>query len=66
MLTSEERCAILELKEAFAGDADSRSMDVYRAVVDDGIRDLDEFLRWRGVNGSEELAPWLPGTVPPA
>jgi len=58
--------AILAPKEALVGDADYRSMDAYRAVVDDGIRDLDGFLRWRDVNGSEELAHWLPGSVPPA
>lgn len=65
VLTPEHRRAILELKEALAGDVDYRSMDVYRAVVDGGIRDLDGFLRWRAEHGSAELARWLPGTVPP-
>ena len=63
MLDREQRRAILELKEALAGDHDYRSMDVYRAVVDDGVRDLDEFLRWRAECGSAELARWLPDTV---
>ena len=65
-LTAEQRHAILELKEALADDPGYRSMDVYRAVVDGGVRDADEFLSWRVGNGSEELARWLPGTVPPA
>jgi hypothetical protein len=66
VLTSEQRRAILELKEALAGDAEYRSMDVYRAVVDDGVRGTDEFLRWRTEHGSAEIARWLPGTVRPA
>jgi hypothetical protein len=66
LLDAEQRHAILELKEALAGDSEYRSMDVYRAVVDGGIRDLEEFRRWRAEHGSEKLERWLPGTVRPA
>lgn len=64
VLTPEQRHAILELKEALADDPEYRSMDVYRAVVDGGVRGIDAFLDWRREHGSEELARWLPGTVP--
>ena len=63
MLDAEQRHAILELKEALADDPEYRSMDVYRGVVDGGVRDLDGFRRWREEHGSEELRRWLPGTV---
>jgi len=66
LLDAGQRHAILELKEALAGDAEYRSMDVYRAVVDGGVRDLDTFLRWRGEHGSEKLERWLPATMSPA
>ena len=65
VLTPEQRDAILELKEALADDPEYRSMDVYRAVMDGGVRGIDAFLAWRTEHGSEELARWLPGTVPP-
>ena len=64
VLTPEQRHAILELKEELADDPQYRSMDVYRAVVDDGVRGLDAFVAWRSEHGSEELARWLPRTVP--
>jgi hypothetical protein len=66
VLTPDQRHAILELKEALVGDAEYRSMDVYRAVVDDGVRGTDDFLRWRPEHGSAKLARWLPGSVSPA
>ncbi len=65
VLTPEQRDAILELKEALVDDPEYRSMDVYRAVMDGGVRGIDAFLAWRTENGSEELARWLPATVPP-
>ena len=66
VLTPEHRHAILELKEALADDPDYRSMDVYRAVVDDGVRTLDEFRAWREQHGSADLVRWIPATVSPA
>ena len=65
-LTPEQRHAILELKEALADDPEYRSLDVYRAVTDDGARSLDEFLAWRAEHGSADLVRWIPGTVSPA
>jgi hypothetical protein len=65
VLSPEQRDAILELKEALVDDPEYRSMDVYRAVMDGGVSGVDAFLAWRTEHGSEELARWLPATVPP-
>jgi hypothetical protein len=59
-LTDENRVAILTLKEALVHDAAYRAMDVYRAVVDGGVRTLDEFAAWRETSGSSELVRWRP------
>jgi hypothetical protein len=47
-LTSETRRAILELKERRLCDATIRcpSIDLYRAVLDDGIRTADDLCVW--------------------
>jgi len=59
-LTDEQRAAILALKEALADDPDYRAMDVYRAVVDGGVRSPAELAEWREASGSSELVRWLP------
>jgi hypothetical protein len=49
-LTPETRAAILEIKEAWAGRPEYgravHGVDVYRAVLDDGVRTPGEFTRW--------------------
>ena len=66
VLTEEQREVILALKEALADDEDYRSLDVYRAVVDGGVRTLDAFRAWRVEHGSAELVHWIPAAVTPA
>jgi hypothetical protein len=66
VLTEEHRRAILELKEAMVEEPEYRAMNVYRAVVDGSVRDIDAFRCWRAEHGSAELVRWRPGTVPPA
>ena len=66
VLTEEHRRSILELKEALADDPDYRAMDVYRGVVEGGVRTVKEFEAWRAVHGSTELVRWDPLTVPPS
>ena len=59
-LIDETRSAILEIKEALADRDDVRSVDVYRAVLDDGVRSLDAFIQWHDRNASTDLVDWLP------
>ena len=59
-LTAETRAAILEIKEGLAGRYDVRSVDVYRAVLDNGVRSLGAFTEWHARNASTGLLNWLP------
>jgi hypothetical protein len=58
-LTDETRAAILEIKEAVVRSG-VRSIDVYRAVLDDGVRTPGEFLVWHERNASTGLLDWHP------
>lgn len=60
-LTPELRLAILRLKDwrARTG-ADLLSIDLYRAVVDGGVRDPDGLTVWRARNATGQLSDWLP------
>ncbi|GAB2713446.1 hypothetical protein [Kitasatospora kifunensis] len=56
-LTSEAREAILRIKHAWAEHSEYgrsvRSWDIYRSVLDDGVRTVAEFDTWRAGNSSE-------------
>lgn len=61
-LTEETRIAILTIKEAVQGRGDVHSMDVYRAVLDDGVRTAADFLTWQAEHKSVGLTSWRPTT----
>jgi hypothetical protein len=46
-LTDETRAAILGIKEALLGQPHVHSMEIYEAVLDDGVRSATEFGVWR-------------------
>ena len=61
-LTPETREAILELKAARDRDELPKfiSIDLYRAVLKDGVRTLPEFARWLETHPTGELCGWQP------
>lgn len=59
-LTDETRRAILEIKEALLGEAGIRGIDVYRAVLEGGVRSLSEFRHWMGEYKPSGMILWLP------
>jgi hypothetical protein len=59
-LTDETRRAILEIKEALLGEAGMRSIDVYRAVLEGGVRSLSEFKQWMEECKPSGIVLWLP------
>ncbi|HEX9597943.1 MAG TPA: hypothetical protein VF963_01080 [Gaiellaceae bacterium] len=46
VLTDESRVVILTFKELMQDRADIHSIDIYRAVIDDGVRNASDFARW--------------------
>jgi hypothetical protein len=61
-LTPETQESILELKELRARDASLRcpSVDLYRAVLDDGVRTADELHSWIESHETGVLTNWRP------
>jgi hypothetical protein len=62
-LTNETRRAILEIKEGLLQenlDQGYASLNVYRAVLDDGVRKLQYFLEWCRNNKTDGLLDWRP------
>ncbi len=61
-LNDELRAAILRLKEARADDQIPHlaSIDIYRAVIDDGVRTADDLRGWIGPHHKPGLTPWRP------
>ena len=62
-LTDEHRIAILLIKEALCERGtmnDTKSFDIYRAVMDGGARSLDEFLEWLRTNEAPGIMKWFP------
>ena len=59
-LTDETRRAILEIKEALLGKAGIRGIDIYRAVLEGGVRCPSEFERWVNEHNLSDIVLWLP------
>ncbi len=64
-LTPETRMAILTLKEArAAGELPGfLSIDLYRAVIDDGVRTTDQWRQWQQTHETGVLTAWKPAPV---
>lgn len=58
--TPEERLAILRLKHAAPDEAHIPGIAFYMAVLRDGIRTWDEFVRWRADHPLEGIIEWIP------
>ncbi len=61
VLTIETRRAILEIKEATQGDPDMHGIDVYRAVLEGGVRNLEMSRDWFPEHHTRGISLWLPG-----
>jgi hypothetical protein len=61
-LTPETRLAILDLKEQREQDPDFEclSIDLYRAVLQDGVRTFDELRAWVSCHETGQLTAWRP------
>lgn len=60
VLTQETREAILRIKNAIPADKKIMSIQIYQAVIEDGVRDLEAFWQWKKQNPDEGIVPWLP------
>ena len=61
-LTDETRQTILEIKEALLDEKDVRGIDIYRAVLEGGVRSPSDFRRWVEDHKPSGMVLWLPST----
>lgn len=59
-LTDQTRRAILEIKEALLGEPRVRGIDIYRAVLEGGVRRPAEFTRWIAEHETAGITDWRP------
>ena len=60
ILTEDTRRIILEIKEALLGKAGIRGIDIYRAVIEGGVRAAPEFLEHKKNRNNSDMVDWRP------
>lgn len=60
VLTQETREAILRIKNAIPIDRKVMSIRIYQAVIEDGIRNIEAFWRWKEQNPNGGIIKWVP------
>lgn len=60
VLTQETREAILGIKNAIPADKKVMSIQIYQAVIEGGIRDIDGFWLWKKQNPNDGIITWIP------
>ena len=60
VLTQETREAILRIKHAIPPDRKVMSIQIYQAVIEGGIRNTEDFWRWKAQHSNEEIIEWMP------
>ena len=60
VLTPETREAILTIKYAIPVEKKVRGIEVYRAVIEAGVRDERSFWEWRAGHSEKGIVTWMP------
>jgi hypothetical protein len=60
VLTQETREAILRIKNAIPLDKKAMSIQIYKAVIADGVRDAEAFWQWQEQHPDEGIITWVP------
>jgi len=60
VLTHETREAILNIKNSIPVEKKVMGIQVYKAVIEHGIRDIDAFWKWKTENQDEGIITWIP------
>ena len=59
-LTPETKEAILKIKYEIPEDKKIMGIDIYQAVIEDGVRNYSDFLKWKETHRAEGINMWTP------
>ncbi len=60
VLTIEMRDNILKIKNSIPNGKKVMGIQIYKAVIKDGIQDIDSFWQWKEENSDEGIITWIP------
>ena len=60
VLTPENRADILRIKNMIPIEKKVMGIQIYQAVIEDGIKDIDSFWEWKEQNPDEGIITWMP------
>ena len=60
VLTDETRLAILQIKDSLPAGEKVMGIQVYKAVIADGVRSYTDFSRWLAQNNKTGILQWMP------
>ena len=60
VLTEETRKAILTIKNSIHTEKNIMGIQIYKAVIKDGIRDVDSFWKWKNKQSANDIIKWIP------
>ncbi len=60
VMTQETQEAILRIKNTVPIENKVMGIQIYRAVIENGIRDVESFLQWKEQNPDEGIITWIP------
>ncbi|SHI80903.1 hypothetical protein SAMN02745216_00566 [Desulfatibacillum alkenivorans DSM 16219] len=59
-LTPESRLAVLSIKNAMPADQNVMGIEIYQAVIQHGMRDIQSFLDWKARQPEAGIITWMP------
>ena len=59
-LTPETRNAILSIKNDLPIEKKAMSIEIYQAVISDGVRNVADFLHWKTEHPNDGIVSWMP------
>ncbi|MCG8551863.1 MAG: phosphoglycerate mutase family protein [Desulfobacterales bacterium] len=60
VLTPETKANILRIKNSLPVEKKVMGIQIYKAVIEHGIQDIDSFWQWREQNPDEGIVTWMP------
>jgi hypothetical protein len=60
VMTPEQKFAILSIKNDTPDNVKIKSIEIYQAVIRDGIRSYREFCKWKKNNNTDGIIEWIP------